>query len=341
MQATLAELAEIVDGRLVGDANLVVTGLASLDDAAESDLSFIADNRYADQLRTSGAGAILLDLEREPDRPAIRVPDPYFAFLTLLDRFHPRRHPEWGVHSRAHIAPDAVLGEDVRIGPCAVVESGARIGRRAVIYPGTYVGEECRIGDDSVLYSNVSLYAGTRIGNRVTIHSGAAIGADGFGYHFGGEGVFHKIPQVGSVVVEDDVEIGANTCVDRAMMGNTVIRAGTKLDNLVQIAHNCSVGPHAVMAGQAGLSGSVSVGPHVQVGGQAGVADHLEIGAGAALMAQAGIGRDVEPGEKMLGSPAAPRGQAFRAHAYGLRLPELFREVKALRARVEEISAGC
>lgn len=338
MRATLSELAALVDGEVVGDPDFTVSGLAALSDAIDTDLSFLADGRYEEAREASGAGALLLDRERAADRPSIRVDDPYFAFLTLLDRFHPRSHPDWGIHPSAVVSEEATLGEEVHVGPCAVIEAGARLGDRVVVYPGTYIGTGCQIGDDSLLFSNVSVYGGTRIGSGVTVHSGSVLGSDGFGYHLGPDGAFHKIPQVGGVVVEDNVEIGANTCVDRAMMGDTVIRTGTKLDNLVQIAHNCSVGPHTVMAGQAGLSGSVTIGSHVQVGGQVGVADHLEVEAGAALMAQSGIGRSVGPGEKMLGSPAAPRGQAFRAHAYGLRLPEIFREVKALRRQVEELS---
>lgn len=337
MRAALSELAEIVGGDLIGDGDFVLTGLASLEKAGPSDLSFIADARYASQLEASAAGAVLIGLDREADRPSVQVADPYLAFLVLLERFHPVRHPEWGIDSRAVVSQTASLGEDVNIGPHATIEAGARIGDRAVIYPGTYVGENCEVGDDCVLFSNVSLYAGTRLGTGVLIHSGAVLGADGFGFHPQPDGSFRKIPQIGRVVVEDDVEIGANACVDRAMMGETVIGTGTKLDNLVQIAHNCSVGAHSVFAGQAALSGSVKTGPHVQVGGQVGVADHVTIGEGAAIMAQSGIAADVDAGATMFGSPAVGSRQFMRGHFYTLRLRELFGGFRRLERRVERL----
>jgi UDP-3-O-[3-hydroxymyristoyl] glucosamine N-acyltransferase len=337
MQTTLAELADLVAGEVVGDAQTVIHGFAALDQAKSGELTFLADRKYAPLLVDSKAAAVVIQHKERVDRPAICVANPYAAFLTLLNHYFPPQHPTWGIDAKAVLATEVAVGKDVHIGPYAVVERGCRLGDRVVIYPGTYVGADCVIGDDCVLYANVNLYARVELGERVVVHSGAVIGADGFGFYPLADGTYRKIPQVGRVVIGDDVEIGANTCLDRAMLGDTVIAAGVKLDNLVQIGHNTAVGAHSVVAAQTGLAGSVRVGQGVRIGGQVGVADHVTIGKGVSIGAQAGIAKDVEPGATIQGSPAVSNMAFKRQHFYSQRLGELFQKVRQLQKRLTHL----
>lgn len=339
MEATLAELADLVEGDVVGDGQTVIHGFAALEQAQPGELTFIADRKYAPLLTASKASAVVVKPEEPVDRPAIRAANPYVAFLTLLHHYFPPQHPSWGIDAKAILAADAVVGTDVNIGPYAVIEPGCRLGDRVVVYPGVYVGADCVIGDDCVLYANVSLYARVELGRQVIVHSGAVIGADGFGFYPLDDGTYRKIPQVGRVVVGDEVEIGANTCLDRAMLGDTVIAAGAKLDNLIQVGHNVTIGSHSVLAAQIGLAGSVRVGSGVRMGGQVGVADHTAIGDGATIGAQSGIGQDVEPGATLQGAPAIPNTAFKRQHFYSLRLGELFQKVRQLQRRVDELES--
>ncbi len=339
MKATLAELAALVAGDVIGDAQTVIHGFAAIEQAQPGDLTFIADRKYAPLLAASKAAGVVVQSEELVDRPVIRVANAYVAFLTLLHHYFPPQHPTWGIDAKAVVAADVTMGADVHIGPYAVIERGCRLGDRVVIYPGAYIGADCVIGDDCVLYANVSLYARVELGRRVLIHSGAVIGADGFGFYPLDDGTYRKIPQVGRVVVGDEVEIGANTCLDRAMLGDTVIAAGAKLDNLIQVGHNVTVGSHSVLAAQIGLAGSVQVGSGVRMGGQVGIAEHTRIGDGAAIGAQSGIGQDVEPGATLQGSPAIPNLAFKRQHFYSLRLGELFQKVRQLQRRLDELES--
>ena len=337
MEATLAALADLVAGEVVGDAETVIHGFAALAQAQSGELTFIADRKYVSQLADSKATAVVLQSKALADRPSICVDNPYVAFLTLLHHYFPPQHPTWEVDAKAVVAADVAVGKDVHIGPCAVVERGCRLGDRVVIYPGVYVGADCVIGDDCVLYANVSVYARVELGARVVIHSGAVIGADGFGFYPMADGSYRKIPQVGRVTIGDDVEIGANTCLDRAMLGDTVIAAGAKLDNLIQVGHNTTVGAHSVMAAQSGLSGSVRIGQGVRMGGQVGIAEHVMIGDGVAIGAQSGIHQDVEPGATVLGSPAIANTAFKRRFFYSLKLGELFQKVRQLQQRLSQL----
>ena len=340
MRATLAELAQLLEAEIVGDGRTTLYGIAPLEEAKAGDLAFVAsDGNAPDRLAASYASAVLVAPDMPVDRPALRVPDPYLGFIRLVEAYFPPRHPAWGIDDRAVLALDVVVGQRVNVGPYAVVGEGTRLADDVVIYPGTYVGAGCYIGPGCVLYANVSLYDRVTLGRGVVIHSGAVIGADGFGYHRLDGGDYRKIPQVGSVHVGDGVEIGANTCIDRATLGNTVVEAGAKLDNLVQIGHNSVVGADTVMAGQVGVSGSVRVGARVRMGGQAGIADHLTVGDEASIAAQAGVAADVAPGATVLGSPAVPSVLAKRAHLYGLKLGELFQRVKRLQRRLESLES--
>lgn len=338
MHVTLAELAHLLKGTVTSGAEqTIISGLAPFEHAQAGDLTFIAEPRYATRLADSRATALLIDPKTAVDRPAIRVVNPYASFVTLLERFFPIRHPQWQVDHRAVLGHRVTLGKHVNIGPYVVIEQNVRIGNNVTIYPGSYIGESCTIGSDCVLYANVSIYAHVSLGKGVTIHSGAVIGADGFGFYPLPDGSYRKIPQVGRVIIEDRVEIGANTCIDRATMGDTLIRTGSKLDNLVQVGHNVTIGTHTVLAGQVGLGGSVRIGNRVQIGGQAGVADHATIGDDAAIAGQSGIASTVEAGATMLGSPAVSSHTFKRMHFYSLRLGELFRQVKQLRQRLTQL----
>ena len=340
MRATLAELARLLGAEVEGDGQTEISGISALSEAKTGDLAFVTDDSTAAQrLAASQASAVLVAPSTPVDRPALRVPDPYLGFICLVEAYFPQRHPDWGIDERAVLAPDVVLGQGVSVGPFAVIGEGCRLEDDVVVYPGTYVGPGCRIGAGCVLYANVSLYPRVALGRGVVIHSGAVIGADGFGYRRLEDGNYRKIPQVGGVRIGDGVEIGANTCVDRATLGNTVVEDGAKLDNLVQIGHNSVVGASSVMAGQAGVSGSVRVGAKVRMGGQAGIADHVSIGDEASIAAQAGVAANVAPGATVFGSPAVPSTLAKRAHIYGLKLGELFQSVKRLQRRVEALES--
>lgn len=338
MHATLAELARLLNGTVTSGAEqTIISGVAPFERAQAGDLTFVAERKYAARLADSKATALLIDQHSQVDRPAIRVTDPYASFATLLEHFFPVRHPQWQVDPRAVLGENVVLGKDVNIGPYVVIGQDVRIGNNVTIYPGSYIGDACIIDTGCVLYANVSIYARVSLGKGVIIHSGAVIGADGFGFHPLPDGSYRKVPQVGQVIIEDHVEVGANTCIDRATVGDTRIRTGSKLDNLVQVGHNAIIGSHTVLAGQVGLAGSACIGDHVQIGGQAGIADHATIGDGAAIGGQSGISSTVESGASMLGSPAIPIQDFKRLHFYSLRLGELFRHVKQLQQRLTQL----
>lgn len=339
MRVTLAELARLLEGEVVGDGQTLIHGVASLEQAQPGDLTFVAETKYALRLADSRASAVLVDLHLSVDRPAIRVADPSLGFIRLLEHFFPPQSPLWGVDARAILGPEVEVGQRVNIGPYVVIGQGTRLGDGVTVYPGTYIGEACELGADCILYANVSLYPRVRLGRGVIVHSGAVIGADGFGFYPLPDGSYRKIPQVGRVVIGDGVEIGANTCIDRATVGDTVIEAGAKLDNLVQVGHNTTVGAHTVVAGQVGLSGSVRIGPRVRMGGQVGVADHVTVGEAASIAAQAGVPYDIAPGATVFGTPAIAASAAKRLHFYHLRLGELFQQVKQLQRRLEQLES--
>lgn len=339
---SLAEVADLVGGRAIGKRDVRLLGVAPLADAGPEELGLLASAPYAEGAAQSRAGALLVSsaLEhRVPEgRAAVVVEDAHAALIPLLSHFHPEPAPAPGIHPTAVLGEGVHLGADVSIGPYAVLERNVVVGERGRIGAHSVVGADSRIGDDSVIHAQAVLYPRTILGRRVVVHAGARLGVDGFGYALQ-EGAFRKIPQVGRVVVEDDVEIGANTCIDRGSIGDTVVGQGTKLDNLVQLGHNVRVGPHCVLAAQVGVAGSTHVGSGVSVGGQAGFAGHLRIADGASVSAQAGVIGDLEEGEVVTGFPARDRRSFMRAWALVLRLPELFREMKELR-RVVEGSRG-
>jgi UDP-3-O-[3-hydroxymyristoyl] glucosamine N-acyltransferase len=336
---SLGELAVAVGATLEGDPDRVMRGVAPLDRAGPDDIALVLDSRYLKTAQTSRAGAFLApaDVSDLPG-PVLRCPAPRLALIELLTLFHPPAPPAPGIAPSAIVAPDARIAPSAAVGALTVVEAGAVVGARARLYPLVYVGPGAEIGDDTVLYPHAVVRDGVRLGRRVIVHPGAVIGADGFGYAF--DGARHrKIPQVGGVRVEDDVEIGANTTIDRATLGETVVGQGAKIDNLVQIGHNVEIGAHTVVAGQAGFAGSARVGRGVMVAGQVGVADHVSIGDGAVVAAQSGVAQDVPAGQRLAGTPAQPLAQTRRIWVAQTRLPGLVRQVRALERRLALLEA--
>jgi UDP-3-O-[3-hydroxymyristoyl] glucosamine N-acyltransferase len=330
---TAASIAAAVGGTLTGDETASVTGVAPLEQAQSHHVSFLASAKYASLLASANVGVLLVTpaLAETPGRARARVivANPYEAMLSLLCELYPSAKYSPGIHPSAVVGCGATLGEDVFIGPFVVVGAGARIGARVQLHPHVVVGEGVVIGDDCELHEGVTCYPGTSLAERVRVHAGVRLGSDGFGYVFRG-GVHEKIPHVGRCIVESDVEIGANSTIDRGSIGDTVIGAGTKIDNLVHIAHNVRIGRLCVVVAQVGISGSVQVEDGVVIAGQAGVAGHVTIGKGARLAAQAGAFGDIPAGETWSGYPARPHREALRAQAALFKLPSLLRALERL-----------
>lgn len=333
MRFTVGDLAAHVGGEVEGDAALEIRGVAPLESAGPRELSLVANPRYLRYLEASRAAAVLVPhaLAAQVSGPAtqIRVADVHAALATLLPLLYPEPQRTPGVHPTAVLEPDVVLGSDVTISPYAVLGRGAEVGDRARVGAHAVVGAGCRIGADSVLHPHVTLYPGAQVGARCILHSGVRLGTDGFGFVYA-DGAHRKVPQVGGCRLGDDVEVGANTTIDRGSIGDTVIGDGTKIDNLVHLGHNVRVGRHAIIIAQVGVSGSTTIGDGAVVAGQAGVGGHLSIGAGARVGAQAGVTADVAPGETVSGYPARPHAEALRTQANVFRLPELLRRVRRI-----------
>jgi UDP-3-O-[3-hydroxymyristoyl] glucosamine N-acyltransferase len=335
---TLGELATALGATLEGDPRRVVTGVAPLETAGPDQVSFLTHARYEDAAKASRAGAFIAGSGTAGlPAPVLRVRAPQQALVDVLNLFHPPAALVPGVHRTAVVAPDAAIDPTASVDALAVVEARARIGPRVRVRPLVYIGAGVEIGEDSTIGAHVALLSGVRLGRRVIVHPGAVLGADGFGFAF--DGAQHrKIPQTGGVLVEDDVEIGANTTIDRATFGDTIIRRGTKIDNLVQIGHNVEVGEHSILVSQVGVSGSARLGRGVVLAGQVGVADHVSVGDGALVGAQAGVPSDLEAGGKYLGTPARPMLEAKRIMAAESRLPELLRRVRALERALAKLT---
>jgi UDP-3-O-[3-hydroxymyristoyl] glucosamine N-acyltransferase len=341
----LAELAARVGGAIEGDGALAVEGVAALEDAGPSDLSFFSNRKYRAAFEASRAGAVVVEPEeRVPaGRTVLRVRNAYLAFAKISTALHPPRRavpevsPAAAVHPTAHVDPSA------QVMPLASVAAGARVGPRTVLMPGAHVGEDARIGADCLVYQNVVVRERCVVGDRVILQPGCVIGSDGFGFAFDPEGEgkgprHYKVPQIGIVVVEDDVELGANTCVDRAALGVTRIGRGAKLDNLVQIAHNVEVGPLSLLVSQVGVAGSTKLGMGVVVAGQVGIVGHLTVGDGVKIGAQSGVAHDVPPGEVISGSPAIAHREWTKSVAAFAHLAEMRRELRDLRAKVARLT---
>lgn len=339
MQYSIEALAALVNGTVEGDRQIQITGARPITHAGPSDITFVEDPRYAKDLEKSRAAAAIIGpaLQTPLRIPTIRVPKPLAAFGKILDHFRgPLRQEKPGIHPQSCIAPSARIGSDAHIGPYVVVGEDVTIGARCRLMSGAVIGDGCRLGDDVVLHPRVTLYGDTVLGNRVVVHAGAVVGADGFGYRTEG-GCHVKVPQRGRVEIGDDAEIGANTTIDRAAFETTSIGEGTKIDNLVQIAHNCQIGKHNLIVSQVGLAGSCKTGDYVVIAGHAGIKDHITIGDRAVLEAMSGVMEDVPAGEKWVGIPATPARDQFRLVSMIRKLPDLREKLAQLARQVEAI----
>lgn len=334
MPYTAAEIAKLVGGEVIGDAALALKGFAPADRAQAGDLTFAENESYFTLADQSAASAIIVDGPfTSAKKTLIRAPQARVAFAKVLQLFFPEPVLPSGIHPTAIIPKSAQVDTTVHIGPYCVLGEQVRIGARSVLQGGNHVGAQCQLGDDVNLFPNVTVYPRTQIGHRVRVHSGSVIGSDGFGY-VQDKGAHLKVPQIGNVIIQDDVEIGANVTIDRGALGPTIVGKGTKIDNLVQIAHNVTTGEHCIIVSQAGVAGSTKLGKYVILGGQVGLAGHLKIGNGVSVGAQSGVMNNIPDGETWLWTPAQPDRQAKRQMIAMQQLPELIRRVKGLEKRL-------
>jgi UDP-3-O-[3-hydroxymyristoyl] glucosamine N-acyltransferase len=336
----LRDLAERLGCRLEGDGEIDIVRVATIHDAGPGDLTFLANPKYESALKTTRAAAVLLKDDSTPAPCAtLRTADPYLSFARAVGLFAPAWRPPSGVHAMAAVAADARIGRDVSIGAFVSVGEGASIGDHTVIFPNVTIGPGTRIGSDCVIHSNVAIRERVTIGNRVMLQNGVVVGGDGYGFVRRGDGTHEKIPQVATVVLEDDVELGANTTVDRPAVGETRIQAGTKIDNLVQIAHGVTVGRNVLMAAQVGIAGSTVIEDDVIFGGQVGVGGHLSIGRGAVAVGQSGVTNSLDPGAMVAGYPAIDSRAWRKASVIFRRLPELKKRIEELEARLTDVAS--
>lgn len=333
----VSEIAQRIGAELAGPGDIDITGINGIHDARAGELTYVTDEKHFKALDGCRASAVIVPMSAPAVAlPSLKVRNPRYAFALVLRIFHEQPYRAGGVSDRAVISGTAVVGADPTIHPCVVVADGARIGDRVTLHPGTVIGAGSVVGDDSVIHANVTVREGVVIGRRAIIHAGTVIGSDGFGFVTEG-GVHHKIPQVGGVVIGDDVEIGANTTIDRATLGNTVIGSGTKIDNQVQIAHNVTVGEHCLLAAQMGIAGSTVLGRYVVIGGQAGVTDHVRVGDQVMAGGGTGITRDIDAGQVIAGHPAQPLRDWLKMQAVLMKLPEMKRSLAQLARRIEDL----
>ena len=342
MQFSAAQIAALINGKIIGDANASVASFGKIEEAQNGQLAFLANPKYEEYLYSTKASVIIindaLELKQEVTATLIRVPDAYTAFATLLGTYQKMMQQQLnGIQEPSYISKTASYGENVFIGAFAYLGENVMIGNGTKIYPNTYLGNNVKVGNNSIIHPGVKIYHDCVIGNNVIIHAGTVIGSDGFGFAPQADGSFQKVPQIGNVVVEDNVEIGANTTIDRATIGSTIIKSGAKLDNLIQIAHNVEIGNSTVVAAQAGISGSTKVGKGVMIGGQVGVVGHISIGDGAKINAQSGVSKSIEPGKAVTGSPAHDYTSSLRSQAISRNLPALEKRIKELEALVKQL----
>lgn len=343
MQFTAQQIGQLLNGTIEGNPDVAVSDLAKIEEAKTGTLSFLANPKYEQYLYTTKASIVIVNeslvLSQPVSATLIRVKDAYSAFSVLLEQYNSVRLNKTGIEEPSFIHPTAKIGKNVYIGAFAYIGADAKIGDNTKIYPLTYIGDQVRVGENCTLFAGVKVYLECVLGNRVTIHSGSVIGSDGFGFAPLADGSYKKISQIGNVVIEDDVEIGSNTCIDCATMGSTVIKKGVKLDNLVQVGHNVEVGSNTVIASQTGISGSAKVGENVIIGGQVGVVGHIQIPKGSQIQAKAGVNRTVEEeGKKWGGVPITSFHNNLRSQVVYQRLPELERRIEELENLIKNMS---
>ena len=343
MKYTAKELGLLFGATVEGDETVEITTLARIEDAPPGSLTFLHNLKYAPFLYESRASAVLTPADFKPERPVgatlIRVADPYMAFYILLKQFHDEKLPAPGISEQAVVHPTVQIGKNVYIGPYAVVEAGAVLGDGVKVYAFAYIGQNVCLGTDTIVHPHAVIHYDSLIGQRCVIYSGAVVGGDGFGFvPQDGTQSYIKVPQVGNVVLENEVEVGANTCIDRAMLGSTLVRRGVKLDNLVQIGHNVEIGENTAMAAMAGVSGSAKIGKNCMIGGQAGIIGHLSLADGTKLGAQSGVTKSLtEPGAAYRGSPAYALRKQLEMEVLQRKLPEMYKKLQNLEARIQEL----
>jgi UDP-3-O-[3-hydroxymyristoyl] glucosamine N-acyltransferase len=343
MQFSAAQIASLINGRIEGDPGASVDSFAKIEEAVAGQLAFLANPKYEDHLYTTGASVIIIN-ESQEIRSAlsatlIKVPDAYSAFAMLLRKYQEMVTQQLtGIQQPSYISPTAKIGQHVFVGAFAYIGDHVVVADNAKIFPQAYLGNNVKIGQHSIIHPGVKIYHDCIIGNKVIVHAGTVIGSDGFGFAPQSNGTYSKVPQIGNVVVEDNVEIGANASIDRATMGSTIIHSGAKLDNLIQIAHNVEVGQHTVIAAQAGVSGSTKIGNNVMIGGQAGIVGHISIADGSRINAQSGVSKTIKlPNTAVTGSPAFDYGAALRAQALSRNLPDLEKRIQELERIISQL----
>ena len=333
----LGDVAKKINGVVVGDPSIEITGVGSLETAEPGEITFAKGKMFLDRLKNSKASAVLVKTEEEIEMNQIISSNPELAFARLLEYFHPRQKPKPGIHPSAVHGDNVLLGKRVSIGPLVSLGDNVQIGDDSVVCSGAVVGDNCKLGNHTLIHSNVTLYSNSILGNHVTLHAGAVIGSDGFGYTVDEKGAHVKINQIGNVIIEDNVEIGANSCIDRAATGTTLIKKGTKIDNLVQVGHNCTIGENCILVAQAGIAGSCNLGHHVVLAGQAGLSDHVTVGNNVTLAAKSAALRDIKDDSVFGGIPAVPLNIWKRSVTILPKLPDLARKIRDLENRLNDI----
>jgi UDP-3-O-[3-hydroxymyristoyl] glucosamine N-acyltransferase len=345
MQFTAAQIAMMINGKVEGNADTTVASFGKIEEAQKGQLSFLANPKYEEFLYTTGASIIIInetqELKQSIDATLIKVPDAYLAFAILLEKYQQiQRQQLNGIQQPVYVSTSARIGENVFIGAFAYIGENVIVGNGAKVFPNTYLGNNVVVGENSILHPGVKIYHDCMIGKNVTIHAGTVIGSDGFGFAPQADGTLKKVPQIGNVIIEDGVEIGANATIDRATIGSTLIKSGAKLDNLLQIAHNVEVGNNSVIAAQSGISGSTKIGNNVMIGGQVGIVGHIKIADGTKINAQSGVSKSIKtPNSAVTGSPAFDYTAALRSQAASRNLPELEKRVLELEKKLKEMMA--
>ncbi len=342
MNLNASEIAQLIGGTLERDNQKPISGVGKIESASEGDIAFLSNPKYLNFLYTTKASVVIvandLVIDKDVNCTIIRHAMPYYGFCLVLDKYFNPHQNRVGKDDTAIIHPTANVGKDVYLGAYVVVEEGAVIADGAQLYAHVFVGKNARVGQNTILYSGVKLYSSCEVGNNCIIHAGTVIGSDGFGFAPTPDGSYAKIPQIGNVIIEDNVETGANCCLDRATMGSTIIRKGVKLDNMVQIAHNAEIGEHTVIAGQSGVAGSTKVGKHCVIGAQVGIVGHIQIADGTQIGGQSGVPKTIkEPNQQFIGSPIMPLKDAFKSQVVQRHLPELEKKIHELEKKIIEL----
>ncbi|MFT7613350.1 MAG: UDP-3-O-[3-hydroxymyristoyl] glucosamine N-acyltransferase [Parvicellaceae bacterium] len=347
MEFSAGQIAQLLGGTIEGDENTTVNNLSKIEEGQPNTLSFLANPKYTEYIYTTGASLVIVANTFKAERPIpesltlIRVEEPYKSFAILLDQYNQLKNNKTGISTHAAVSESAILGIDCYVGNFVSIGDGANIGNNVQIHAGSAIGDNVKIGDNSIVFGNVTIYSECVIGANCTLHSGVIIGSDGFGFTPNADNNYNKVPQIGNVILEDHVEIGSNTCVDRATLGSTIIRKGVKLDNLIQVAHNVEIGENTVIAAQTGIAGSTKIGKNCMIGGQVGIVGHLNIADEVKIAAQSGIGSNIEKiGEIVQGSPAFYVGDYKRSYVMFRSLPKIKKKVDEMEKELKKLKEG-